>query len=155
VKGPWTVRFDPAQRGPGEPVIFDTLRDWASSADERIKYYSGTAVYRCSAVLGKISSGKRVFIDLGGLTAMAKVTVNGRSAGGVWTRPFRLDVTTLVRDGKNDVEIEVVNTWVNRLIGDSRLPAEQRPTWCPSNQYAPASPLQPSGLFGPVRFVTQ
>jgi hypothetical protein len=44
-KGPWTVHFDTAMRGPGEPVIFESLIDWTTSTDDRIKYYSGTAFY--------------------------------------------------------------------------------------------------------------
>ena len=85
---------------------------------------------------------------------MAKVTVNGIYIGGVWTTPYRLNITTVVKSGENDLRIEIVNTWVNRLIGDSKLPADQRPTWCPSNTYKPETPLQPSGLFGPVQILS-
>jgi hypothetical protein len=91
-----------------------------------------------------------VIINLGNLTAMAKVMLNGSYAGGVWTVPYQLDLTNLVKQGENELKIEVVNTWVNRLIGDSRLPAAQRQTWCPVNPFKPQDPLQPSGLFGPV-----
>jgi hypothetical protein len=155
LKGPWTVQFDPKQRGPEEPVIFETLQDWTTSQDERIKYYSGTAFYNCKLSLEKLPENKKVVINLGAVTAMAKVTVNGTYAGGVWTAPYCLNITRLVKQGENEIKIEVVNTWVNRLIGDSKLPAEQRPTWCPVNQYTPESQLQPSGLFGPVQILSE
>lgn len=153
LKGPWTVNFKPSQRGPEEPVVFETLADWTTSKDDRIKYYSGTAIYNCKFSLDKLPAGKNVVIDIGAVTAMAKVTVNGKYAGGVWTAPYKLKIANLVKEGINDIKIEVVNTWVNRLIGDSKLPAKQRLTWCPYNTYIPDSPLQPSGLFGPVRIM--
>ena len=153
LKGPWTVNFNPWQRGPEEPVVFETLADWTTSKDDRIKYYSGTAIYNCKYNLEKLPAGKNIIIDIGAVTAMAKVTVNGKYAGGVWTAPYKLNISNLVNEGANDIKIEVVNTWMNRLIGDSKLPEEKRLTWCPYNTYNPNSPLQPSGLFGPVRIM--
>ena len=155
LKGPWTVQFDPQQREPEQPVVFETLQDWTTSSDDQIKYYSGTAFYNCKFNLDQITEGKSVVIDLGSFTAMAKVSVNGKYAGGLWTAPYQLDITKLVKAGENELQIEVVNTWVNRLIGDSKLPLEQRLTWCPVNPYTPASPLQPSGLFGPVKILSE
>ena len=151
LKGPWSVQFNALQRGPAEPVIFESLKDWSTSSDDRIKYYSGTAIYKAHFTLGNTPSGERLFINLGSLTAMAKVYINGHYAGGAWTAPYQLDISKLVRQGENELQIEVVNTWVNRLIGDSKLPVAERPTWCPVNKFKPDSPLQPSGLFGPVR----
>jgi len=153
LKGPWTVQFDASQRGPEQPVVFETLQDWSTSQDDQIKYYSGTAFYNCKFNLDKVPAGERVLIDLGAFTAMVKVSVNGTYAGGLWTAPSRLDITKLVKQGENQLKVEVVNTWINRLIGDSKLPVGQRKTWCPSNPYKPNSTLQPSGLFGPVKIL--
>jgi len=150
LNGPWTVQFDPARRGPKEPVVFETLQDWTMSADEQIRYYSGTAVYTSKFTLDQLPAGKAVKIDLGALTAMAKVSVNGTEVGGVWTPPYELDITNALQSGENELTVEVVNTWMNRLIGDQKIPEAERPTWCPVNPYKADSPLQPSGLLGPV-----
>ena len=151
LKGPWNVVFNSTQRGPKEPVIFETLSDWTTSKDDLIKYYSGTAFYTCKFKLDKLETDKQIIINLGIFTAMAKVTVNGSYAGGVWTAPYQLNINQFVKVGENELKIEIVNTWVNRLIGDSKLPAEQRLTWCPANPYKADSKLQPSGLLGPVK----
>lgn len=153
LKGSWKLNFDPQQRGPANVVEFENLHDWTTSSDDRIKYYSGTAIYTKSFTLSSFKSNEKFTLDLGAVTAMAKIKVNGKYAGGVWTPPYRLDVSTYVKEGKNEVEIEVVNTWVNRLIGDSKLPEAERKTWCSVNPYNPKSALQPSGLLGPVRIM--
>jgi hypothetical protein len=150
LKGPWSVTFDPSLRGPAEPVTFETLYDWTTSPDESIKYYSGTAYYKISFSAPEVEENKIIEIDLSNLTAMAKVNVNGMHVGGVWTYPYKLDVSDFVKPGKNELEIEVVNNWMNRLIGDKNLPEKQRETWCFANPYNTRSPLQASGLFGPV-----
>jgi len=150
---PWTVQFNPAQRGPAEPVIFPNLLDWTNSSDDRIKFYSGTALYNSTFNIDKGATKKQVVINLGELTAMAKVYINGTYAGGVWTKPYALNITSLLKEGKNDLKIEVVNTWINRLIGDSQYPEAERLTWSPVNPYKPTNPLQPSGLFGPVNIM--
>ncbi|MBS1604637.1 MAG: glycoside hydrolase family 2 [Bacteroidetes bacterium] len=151
LKGPWMVRFDGLARG---PLVFDSLVDWATSKDSAIRYFSGKAVYRCGFRVDRVGGDLPLFLDLGRVGVMAKVRVNGVYAGGVWTPPYRVDIRSAVKKGMNDVEVEVVNTWVNRLIGDSRLPEGERKTWMNFNPYKPGSPLMSSGLLGPVRVVT-
>jgi hypothetical protein len=81
----------------------------------------------------------------------------------VWTAPWSVDLTGVVKPGRNDLEITVVNTWVNRLIGDAGLPPEKRTTKTnvalqqgkrtlkAYQAFASEDPLMPSGLLGPVR----
>lgn len=146
---PWTVDFDPTMRGPAGPVVFDTLTDWANNTNDSIKYYSGTAWYRNSFNIQGISKDAHYVIDLGVARAIAKVMVNGIEMGGVWTPPYQVDITRAIQPGINQLEIKVVNTWVNRLIGDGRLAAGQRKTsvlFGPN----PEGGLESSGLLGPV-----
>ncbi|MDD2314024.1 MAG: glycosyl hydrolase [Proteiniphilum sp.] len=150
LKGPWHVAFDPAFRGPTNPVIFETLQDWTTSQNDSVKYYSGAATYSIAFTTPENTENKTIALDLGSLTAMAKVKINGMDAGGVWTHPYRLNITQWVKPGQNELKIEVVNNWMNRLIGDQNLPDSQRGTWCYVNPYNAQSALQPSGLFGPV-----
>ena len=149
--GAWNVSFDSGEiaRGPKDVVKFDALTNWADSDDDAIKYYSGTATYKTTFDLADAPKGT-IYLSLGDVAEMAKVKINGKYVGGVWTFPYRLNVTNAVKQGENEIEIEVVNCWVNRLIGDSKLPEDQRKTWCPVNDYKPESPLKKSGLFGPV-----
>ncbi len=149
--GAWTVSFNSGEvaRGPKDAVKFDSLIDWSTSDNDAIKYYSGAATYATTFKLEKKPEG-RAYMTLGDVAEMAKVKINGKYVGGVWTFPYRLDVTDALQEGENAVEIEVVNCWVNRLIGDAKLPEAERKTWCPVNDYTPNSPLKKSGLIGPV-----
>ena len=86
---------------------------------------------------------------------MAKVKVNGEYAGGVWTAPYRLNITKFLKKGTNTVEIEVVNCWRNRLIGEKEaVPEAERFTFQTSTYLNKDSELQPSGLLGPVEIQT-
>ncbi len=146
----WLVQFDNTMRGPKSPVIFHDLTDWAKNENDSIKYYSGTAVYTKIIQVPKLKSAEKIFLDLGNLITMAKVKVNGIYVGGAWTPPYQVDITNALKSGKNTLEISVVNNWMNRLIGDLNLPEAQRKTWVSINPYKTDSPLQSSGLFGPV-----
>ncbi len=148
--GDWQVTFDPKWGGPSEPVIFPKLGDWAEQPDEAIKFYSGTAIYRKTFELPTGRGSSPLFLDLGKVKDVAEVRLNGRTLGTVWCEPRRIEITSAARVGTNELSVLVANQWVNRLIGDSRLPAEKRFTWTTWNPYKPDSTLLPSGLLGPV-----
>ncbi len=154
ITSPWEVIFDAAHRGPDKPVPMTALEDWSKSKDEKIRYYAGSAVYMNKVVLGAVPAEETVYLDLGKVGIMAEVKVNGQSAGGVWTAPYRVDISKLVIAGENSIEVTVVNNWINRLIGDSKLPEKERKTWINVNDIKPSDPLQSSGLLGPVSIIS-
>ena len=152
LKCDWTLSFesDPLHRGPAKPLAMSALTDLTKSADPAVKYYSGTVVYRTKFTAAKPAPGARVVLSFGSVREIARVKVNGRVAGGMWTAPYEVPVTDLLKDGENTLEVEVATSWVNRLVGDAALPAAQRPTWISTGGYKPTSALRPSGLVGPV-----
>lgn len=156
--GPWRVQFDPAWGGPAEPVEFDALESWSRHADEGVKYYSGSAVYRTTFEVDDDplhDPARRWWIDLGQVKELAAVTINGEKVGTAWTEPFRVEVTSHLRSGENRLEVEVTNLWPNRLIGDRRLPPDERLTRTNIRKFRRDSPLLESGLLGPVRLMRE
>lgn len=150
--GSWTVAFDP-EWGGEKSVVFDTLESWTARPEAGIRFYAGTAVYRKTFTMPEaaLSSGKRLLLDLGDVREMAGVRLNGKEMGVLWTPPFRADISGAVRAGGNQLEVEVVNNWPNRLIGDAGLPPEHRHTRTNVTKFTADSPLIVSGLLGPVR----
>jgi hypothetical protein len=136
--------------GPADLVNFSQLTDWVTSQDDQVKNYSGTAVYQNHVNLDRLPAKSKIYLSLGVVKDMAKVKVNGKEVGTVWTPPYKVDVSKVIKKGENTIEIEVVNTWVNRLIGDSKLPEEKRRTWSNVNNYTAQSKYQAAGLIGPV-----
>jgi hypothetical protein len=154
ITSPWDVSFDPVWGGP-EHIRFDKLVRWDTHTDPAIRYYSGTAEYVNTFTLTASQyEGKRVWLDLGEMYNIAEVSVNGQSAGVWWQPPFSHDITGLLKDGENRLQIKVVNLWPNRLIADARLPEEKRLTKTNVVKFTLDLPLRPSGLVGPVNLIT-
>jgi hypothetical protein len=155
ISAPWTVAFDPKWGGP-KKTTFQKLVDWTSRPEEGIKYYSGTATYRNQFDFPRLTGlgKKQCFLNLGKVNYLARVRLNGKDLGVLWTAPWRVDITGVVKEKGNELDIEVVNTWVNRLVGDARLPPEKR--LAKTNvQYPANQPPMPSGLLGPVSLEQQ
>jgi hypothetical protein len=68
----------------------------------------------------------------------------------MWTPPYRVDITKALRPGKNELRMEVTNTWANRLKADLSLPQKERITWTIAPLWLKDKPLLPAGLLGPV-----
>jgi hypothetical protein len=108
---------------------------------------------------------------------MAHPFLNGQDLGILWRNPYRVEITRAIKAGENVLRAEVVNLWINRMIGDEQLPEDSErnangtltrwPSWFEDGRPSPAgrysfttwrlwkkdSPLQPSGLLGPVTIV--
>jgi hypothetical protein len=150
IPGPWAVAFPPNWGAPPS-ITLDTLRSWSDNADPGVKYFSGTGTYTRTIDIPAswIAGNQHLWIDLGDVKNLAEVSVNGRSLGIVWHAPYRVDLTPALRPGSNQLAISVTNAWVNRLIGDQQ-PGATHYTFTTVKPYHADSPLQPSGLLGPV-----
>lgn len=162
VSGPWDVRFDAKWGGPKEPVRFDTLTSWIEHSEPGIKYYSGKAVYRTTFNISNDPAGNRLAIELGQVKdiGIASVKLNGIDLGVTWRPPFRVDISKAVTIGDNKLEVMVVNSWRNHLIGDEQLPEDKRLTLTninvldrTINKRRTKWELEESGLLGPVRII--
>ena len=150
LSGSWTVYFDKKWGAP-DSVEFLTLEDWTKRPETGIKFYSGTARYLKSFDAPAYKEGTSVYLNLGIFKSLAVVKLNGHSLGLVWAEPHIVDISKFLIAKNNVLEIEVTNTWNNRIIGDATLTAENRLTYTTYSSPKNA-PLMPSGLIGPVAF---
>ena len=186
VDGPWKVEFLPPRRGAPESVALDSLVDLSKHNDPGVRYFSGTCVYKRSVKVDPeaMRGCVKAEIDLGAVGEIARVKANGVYAPVVaWMKPCRADITEAVRkaaasgSSSIDLEIEVVNTWVNRIVGDIVEGYSPDWTWngnlvaaipeyvrkgesAPSGRHCfytyrhytenDADKIPPSGLMGPV-----
>ncbi len=142
----WTVEFKTTGRTVESPVLFD----WTSSADDDIRYYSGTAVYSTTFKAPKFGKGDRVVLNLDGLHDVATVRVNGKECGIVWTEPYSVDITDAIKKGKNSLSIDVTNTWANALLGEDEGKAPFDGIWTNGKYRRADKTLLPAGLTGPL-----
>ena len=149
------------------------LHSW--SDDEATKYFSGTATYERTVDVSNefLQSGKSIALDLGQPTELpaqalrngmrtwidppvreaAVIFVNGQRAGSLWSPPYRLDVTSLLKPGKNSIRIVVANTALNYMSG-RKLPDYKLLNLRYGERFQPQDmdkiQVLPSGLVGSV-----
>lgn len=119
--GPWQLSFLNSE-GATENISLNNLELWQNNANPAIKYYSGTVSYSNHFILHMLPNpAATVMLDLGSLYDIAEVFVNNKPAGVIWKKPYRIDVSGLLKKGNNSLKIMVTNRWVNRLIGDESI----------------------------------
>jgi hypothetical protein len=106
------------------PVQFITgatpfsLKPWTQTG---LANFSGTAIYTKTFTVPENFRDKRIMLDLGRVSSVADVFVNGQHAGTLVWRPYQLDITKLIKPGENEIRILVTNTEANRrAVGTSR-----------------------------------
>jgi hypothetical protein len=156
VNGSWDVTFPPDLGAPSK-IELPRLESWTANADPGVKFFSGTATYTKSfdAPAAWLKGGGRLLLDLGIVRDLAEVRLNGKPVGDLWKPPYRVDITTALKNGANELEVRVTNEWTNRIVGDRLVPAAQR-VFAPlsggsgrGGMFGPQTPAE-SGLLGPV-----
>jgi len=176
--GSWQLSF-PTGEGAPEKVTLDRLVSWGEHPEAGVRGFSGVGKYtlRFEVPAGTTMAGRRQVLDLGNVQVMARVKLNGRDLGILWHAPYQVEVTEALRPGANELQVEVVNLLVNRMIADDALPEDaeraggrglkQWPAWVLEGKPSPTgrrtfvtNPLWkstdkpvPSGLIGPVRLL--
>jgi len=120
LEGAWDVSFNPKFGGP-ENIVFDELQDWTTHSLRGVKYYSGMASYKKTIRLEKLGNNP-YYIDLGVVNDIARVKINSKDLGVIWCAPWRIDISSALKQGDNTLEIQVANRWINRLLGDLQAP---------------------------------
>jgi hypothetical protein len=162
LSSPWTLSF-PEKWGAPDSVKMTKLISWTDHTDDGIKYFSGTATYKNSFDISRESLTKDsvIKINLGEVLDVARIFINGKSAGVVWTPPFSLNIKDYLKPGKNKVEIQITNMWINRLTGDmnsidgkkycqTNIPYGRKDRF-PNENGDEKFHVQRAGMMGPVR----
>ncbi|HLF33178.1 MAG TPA: glycosyl hydrolase [Cyclobacteriaceae bacterium] len=161
ITDPWILYF-PEGWDALDSIQVHRLVSWTDFPQAGIKYFSGTAVYQNTFELQEevLNEGERIFLDLGEVKVMAEVTVNGNNKGVLWKKPYKADITDVVKPGRNRLTVRVTNTWWNRLVGDERYPGgfpgsdfHGSRTFVTVKGWNANDQLLTSGLIGPVEVV--
>ena len=166
------MSFDPVWGGPDKPVPFAKLTDWTTDERSGIKYYSGIAVYEIRFDINAAKLDAELLLDLGKVEDLARVTLNGKTLGTVWSEPYRVSIPAgVLKETDNLLKIEVSNVWQNRLLGDWQPEDRDARTlqwkngmlegksysagrYTFSTMTVSTGRLFPSGLLGPVQILT-
>jgi hypothetical protein len=147
IKGPWELDFPKGWNAP-DRVTLERLISWTDHPNPGVKYFSGTATYHRQFTLPVgfaardrgLDRDRGFYLDLGRVAVIAEAKLNGHDLGILWKPPFRVDIAEALRPGANELIVNVVNLWPNRLIGDDMLPPDA--DWIPN--YRPGNPVPPT-----------
>jgi len=108
--------LDPLPSGYRIVAPRETLRtgDWTKQG---YPFYSGTGAYRAEVELPARYAGGKLFLEAVCGEDVLEVRLNGQPGKTAPWHPYRLDITDLMREGTNTLELRVTNTLINLLEG--------------------------------------
>lgn len=149
--GAWQVQFQ-ADRGAPSSIQLDSLISLNQHTMEGVRYFSGAATYVKSMDIPALAKGEKIRLKLGDVKNLAELYVNGHLVTTLWKQPFVADISAFVQAGNNKIEVKVINSWVNRLIGDAQKGAKKITYLSMPMMIQAGMPTEPSGLLGPVTY---
>ena len=122
----WNLHF--SNGGPFIPSTkkLDKLQPWTNlTNDSTTQSFSGTGIYTTHFTI-KTKNADEYILALDKLYESAKVTVNGKEAGYIWSIPYQLNIGKFLKEGDNTIDIEVANLMANRIAYMDRNNMEWR-----------------------------
>ena len=156
LSGQWALSF--IKGGPELPPALATaeLKSWADLGGSEAQRFAGTARYRIEFE-APATKADDWLLDLGEVRETARVRLNGRSVGTLWSLPFQVRIGEFLRPGRNILELEVTNLAANRIRDLDQRGVKwriMREINFVNINYQPFDAsgwaLTPSGLLGPV-----
>ncbi len=98
--------------GNGKVLLLENLIGFEKLED--MKYFSGTVKYE--KVIEVVKTKDSYILSLEQVSECARVFVNGTLVGDIIKRPYTIDITNYLVEGKNTIRIEVANLLINRMI---------------------------------------
>ena len=146
----WNIELIHARLDTTICTHFDTLFDLKDHPETQ--HFAGTIIYRKTFHNEGNKSGdpapNPIILDLGLVEGVSEVFVSGQSAGVKYYGRRQYDISDLLHEGDNELEIRVTTTLGNYL---KTFTKEDSPTvWVYVNHPKRDQPLQPAGLIGPV-----
>lgn len=111
---PWKLQF--TEGGPFLPKerLLNKIQPWTNFVeDSTTQSFSGTAVYSTSFILKDKAADYLLQLDK--LYESARIIINGKDAGLIWSLPFETKIGKYLKAGKNTISIEVCNLMANRI----------------------------------------
>ena len=146
INGVWNIKFENKYLNQDFDVTANSLSDWTESEDNRIKYFSGDAMY--STTFNYKGKSDNVYIHFDNINVIGTLYVNNHEVSTLWTPPYEANISKYIKDGENKLQVKISNLWVNQLIYQNMRPKHQRDIWLLVDPLNLDDKLSPSGISG-------